>query len=44
MVLFHNDNLPAEIEARWRLVETAWDLKMPRAVLTVSYEDSSGML
>ena len=38
------DNLLAEIEARWRLVETAWDLKMPRTVLTVSYEDSSGLL
>lgn len=38
------DNLPAEIEARWRLVETAWDLKMPRTVLTVSYEDHSGLL
>lgn len=38
------DNQPAEIDARWWLVATAWNLKMPRAVLTVSYEDSSGML
>ena len=31
-------NLPAEIEARWRLVETAWELNLPRSVLTVAYD------
>ncbi len=28
-------NLPHEIEARWRLVETAWSLKVPRNTLIV---------
>ena len=28
-------NLPHEIEARWRLVETAWSLKVPRNTLVV---------
>ena len=28
-------NLPTEVEARWRLVETAWELKLPRHVLTI---------
>jgi hypothetical protein len=27
---FQYRNLPAEVEARWRLVETAWDLALPR--------------
>lgn len=31
-------NLPSEIEARWRLVETAWELNLPRSVLTVAYD------
>ncbi|MDB4793009.1 HNH endonuclease [bacterium] len=28
-------NLEHEVEARWRLVETAWELKLPRHVLSV---------
>ena len=32
-------NLPHEIEARWRLVETAWQLKVARAALTVAVDD-----
>lgn len=35
---FQYQNLPAEIEARWRLVETAWELRLPRSVLTVDYD------
>ena len=37
-------NLPTEVEARWRLVETAWELNLPRRVLTVSYETDSELL
>ena len=38
---FQCRNLPAEIEARWRLVETAWELRLPRSVLTVDYDAST---
>jgi 5-methylcytosine-specific restriction endonuclease McrA len=34
-------NLPYEVEARWRLVETAWGLNINRGLLTVKY-DASG--
>ena len=37
-------NLPTEVEARWRLVETAWELKVPRHVLTVSYDSNTELL
>lgn len=37
-------NLPDEIEARWRLVETAWQLSLPRHALTVTYDPESEML
>jgi hypothetical protein len=37
-------NLPVEIEARWRLVETAWELNLPRHVLSVTYEPASELL
>ena len=37
-------NLPNEVEARWRLVETAWQLNLPRYVLTVNYEPDSELL
>jgi hypothetical protein len=33
-----------EVEARWRLVETAWALNLPRQLLTVDYEPSGEML
>src|SRR5262245_47764278 len=36
-------NLLGEIEARWRLVETAWELKLPARMLLV-YDDATGML
>src|SRR5215831_17615044 len=34
-------NLPQEVEARWRLVETAWQLKVARTALAVDVEDES---
>lgn len=37
-------NLPCEIEARWRLVETAWELNLPRQVLTVGFDPDSELL
>jgi len=41
---FQYQNLPGEVEARWRLVETAWGLNLPRHVLTVDYEATSELL
>ncbi|MDQ3691169.1 MAG: HNH endonuclease, partial [Chloroflexota bacterium] len=41
---FQYRNLPAEVEARWRLVETAWELKLPRHVLAVTYDSDDGFL
>jgi 5-methylcytosine-specific restriction endonuclease McrA len=37
-------NLPREVEARWRLVETAWALNLPRHVLSVGYEPDGEFL
>jgi hypothetical protein len=37
-------NLSYEVEARWRLVETAWSLGITRQSLAVSYDDESGFL
>jgi hypothetical protein len=36
--LYQNRNLPSEIEARWRLVETAWQLDMPVNAMVVAYD------
>jgi hypothetical protein len=41
---FQYQNLSSEIEARWRLVETAWELSLPRHVLTVGYDTTDGLL
>jgi hypothetical protein len=41
--LYQHRNLPAEVEARWRLVETAWELGMPRHALVVAH-DGEGCL
>jgi len=41
---FQFQNLLAEAEARWRLVETAWELNMPRYSLTVSYDEDLELL
>ena len=38
------ESLEHEVEARWRLVETAWTLRMPRVALTVEHELDSGLL
>lgn len=34
-------NLPAEVEARWRLVETAWQLNLPKGVIIGLDEDGA---
>jgi hypothetical protein len=34
-------NLPSEVEARWRLVETAWELNLPRHVLSVGFDPAA---
>src|SRR5262249_30410145 len=36
--LFQQRNLPLEVEARWRLVETAWELNLPAHALVVAYD------
>lgn len=36
---FQFQNLPNELEARWRLVETAWELKISPHLLEVEYDD-----
>lgn len=41
---FQYRNLGAELEARWRLVETAWELNLPRHVLVVTYEPDNELL
>jgi hypothetical protein len=41
---FQYCNLPSELEARWRLVETAWELNLPRHVLAVTYEPEGELL
>lgn len=33
-------NLPLEVEARWRLVETAWSLDLPPHLLAVHYDSA----
>lgn len=37
-------NLPQEVESRWRLVETAWALNISRNVIAIDYDDESGIL
>ena len=34
----HFNSFACEIEARWRLVETAWELNLPSRLLSVSYD------
>lgn len=41
---FQYRNLPFEVEARWRLVETAWDLQLPPRLLAVTYEPEGELL
>lgn len=40
----HGPNLREEAEARWRLVETAWELNLPRHLLTVEFEPVTASL
>jgi len=37
-------SLTPEVEARWRLVETAWDLNISRNLIDVSYDPDSQLL
>lgn len=37
-------NLDQEVEARWRLVETAWQLKISRNLVQVSYDPDTELL
>jgi 5-methylcytosine-specific restriction endonuclease McrA len=37
-------SLPHEIEARWRLVETAWGLNISRNLMSVQYDDENELL
>jgi hypothetical protein len=37
------NNLPHEIEARWRLVETAWSLNINRSLLSVEYNEEESL-
>ncbi len=37
-------NLPHEVEARWRLLETSWHLKIPARALQVAYESDGELL
>ena len=37
-------NLPAEVEARWRLVETAWSLGLAPRLIEVQHDSASGGL
>ena len=37
--LLESENLPSEVEARWRLVETAWGLNMPTNLIRVKYDN-----
>lgn len=41
---YQYQNLPHEVEARWRLVETAWQLNLPRNVIVVGYDEQDGSL
>jgi len=37
-------NLPGEIESRWRLVETAWELGISQSAIAVNYDSASDEL
>ena len=38
---FQYDNLTEETEARWRLVETAWELNMPKHLIQIDYKEET---
>jgi hypothetical protein len=37
-------NLPQEVEARWRLVETAWELRVSRSLVSIDYDQDTEYL
>lgn len=37
-------NLTCEVEARWRLVETAWELNLPSSAVTIEYDPGTEQL
>ncbi len=39
-----SENLPHEVEARWRLVETAWELNISRNLISVNYDPDNQLL
>jgi hypothetical protein len=39
-----SDNLPLEVEARWRLVETAWELGVSRNIVSINYDSKTESL
>lgn len=39
-----SENLPHEVEARWRLVETAWELNISRNLISVNYDSDNQLL
>jgi hypothetical protein len=41
MQSLQKENLMHEVESRWRLVETAWELKVPRTVLPVHFDQDN---
>ncbi len=42
--LQESENLPREVEARWRLVETAWDLKKSINIIRVKYDNERELI
>jgi 5-methylcytosine-specific restriction endonuclease McrA len=41
---YQYQNLSQEVEARWRLVETAWELNISRNLISVSYDEDKKLL
>ncbi|WDD36004.1 HNH endonuclease domain-containing protein (plasmid) [Nostoc sp. UHCC 0926] len=39
-----SENLPHEVEARWRLVETAWELNISRNLISIGYDPHNQLL
>ena len=39
-----SSNLPQEVEARWNLVETAWELNVSRSLVSIGYDEDSQSL
>ncbi|MFC7514087.1 hypothetical protein ACFQUU_03615 [Herbaspirillum sp. GCM10030257] len=41
---FQHQNLVEEVESRWRLVETAWELKVSTSLMYIDYDETSKSL